>query len=111
MKNCMQTDAAAKNAANVKQRSGNRRYAFSLEPFCSLYHFHQDFLPFNKGFTAFSDNSTVMNENVFAFFLRNETVTFFFVEPFYGSFNLSPHSPLIFSRYKQLEQPRLQGDI
>ena len=73
-----------------------RCYIFSLKAFCSLRYFHQNFLAFNKSFAPGAIDSAVMHKNILAAFLLDKTVTFFLVEPFDCSFNLSTHIYLFF---------------
>ena len=60
---------------------------FSLWAFTAVYHVHGDGLAFLKRLMAFSLYGTVVNENVFAAFTRNEAETFGVVEPLYCATN------------------------
>ena len=61
----------------------NDSYVFGLRTFLAFTDFKGYFLTFEKCTTAFSVDSTEMYEYVrTAIIFLNETITFFFVEPF-----------------------------
>ena len=53
----------------------------SLRAFGARDNFHSDLLTVSQNFTAAAVDGGMMNENVLAAFLRDETETFFSVKP------------------------------
>lgn len=66
----------------------NGAYVFSLRTFLSLGNLHHDLLPFNQGAATITDYCTVVDEDVPAASLFDESKSFFIIEPLDGSFNL-----------------------
>jgi hypothetical protein len=65
---------------------------FGLRPLFPDYDFENDLLTFVQGFEAFAEDGRVMNEDILAAFLGNESQTLLIVPPFNFAFRhkLSP---------------------